>query len=98
MNDTKNETALSRPVTKQGEVIPVKLGPPNKVKGPSLLARIHAATSVDDVDKLMTEGDNYRGATLQVRRRWVRAAACRKVEITSPPPAPKVEAKKPKAR
>ncbi len=91
---TNGSSAPLKRIISGDQILPVKLGPPNKSRGPSLLTRIHAATSVDEVDKLMVEGESYRGASIQARRRWSRAAAVRKVAITNPPPAPKVAEKK----
>jgi len=90
MNENKPAPELMRIVDKD-RIVPIKHGPPNKVKGPGLLARIHAAKSVDEVDSLVREGSLYRGASIRTRQRWVRAAANRKVAITAPAPQPKAE-------
>lgn len=50
-----NNTELKRPVDKSGTPQTIRLGPPNKVKGPSILARIHAAKTVEEVDGVMAD-------------------------------------------
>jgi len=96
MNNIEN---LKRPVDKSGTPQTIRLGPPNKVKGPSVMARIHAAKSVEEVDGVMGELEKMRPpAPVKALRRWVRAAANRKVEITTPKPKPEPEPKAEQAK
>ena len=97
MSETKKpESALKLPVDKHGNQIAIPPARPNRRRGPSLSARIRLAQTVEEVDKLVKEGETYTGASIQSQRRWVRVAAHRKIALTSPPVAEKIEAKKAK--
>ncbi len=63
--------------------------PPEPKQPQSLLGKIHAAKTADEVDKLLVSGKEYQFAGPKTRRRWQRAATARKAALANPKPEAK---------